>query len=67
MSGFLYPLDEIDAMASSAVSLLTDAQTHARVAQAARRRVEDHFCAERIVPMYERCYEGLLTRTAPAS
>jgi N-acetyl-alpha-D-glucosaminyl L-malate synthase BshA len=67
VSGFLHPFDETDAMASSAVSLLTDAQTHARVAQAARRRVEEQFCAERVVPMYERCYEALLRRTAPAS
>jgi N-acetyl-alpha-D-glucosaminyl L-malate synthase BshA len=67
VSGFLDPLDAPEQMAEHAVTVLTDAALHARVGDAARRRVEQLFCAERIVPMYEECYESLLRRTAPAS
>ena len=61
VSGFLHELDRLDEMAESAVALLTDAALHARVASAASRRVCDHVDAGRIVPMYEACYERLVT------
>ncbi|HXH24322.1 MAG TPA: N-acetyl-alpha-D-glucosaminyl L-malate synthase BshA [Vicinamibacterales bacterium] len=70
VSGFLHPPGDLDAMAASAIALLTDPERHRAMAQAACRRVREHFCVERIVPMYEACYERLLTktrRTAPAS
>jgi hypothetical protein len=60
VSGFLHPPDAIDAMAKSAIDLLSDPVRHARVAKAACERVRVHFCAERVVPMYEECYRGLL-------
>jgi hypothetical protein len=44
-------------MAASAVRVLSDPDLHARVATAACRRVRQEFCVERVVPMYERCYE----------
>jgi L-malate glycosyltransferase len=61
VSGFLQPLDALDEMAASAVSLLNDPALHARISDAARARVQEHFCAEKIVPMYERCYEEVLS------
>jgi N-acetyl-alpha-D-glucosaminyl L-malate synthase BshA len=60
VTGFLHPLDALDDMAASAVRLLTDPDLHARVADAACRRVRDQFSVDRIVPLYERCYYGLL-------
>lgn len=57
VSGFLHHPDAIDEMADSSVHLLTQPELHRRVARAACRRVQDVFCAERIVPMYEACYE----------
>ena len=47
-------------MAASAVALLTDADLNRRIGQAACRRVRETFCAERVVPMYEACYEKLV-------
>ena len=61
VSGFLHPPDELDAMADSAIGLLTDATLHARVAEVACERVRTRFCADRVVPMYEKCYGELLT------
>ena len=57
VSGFLHPPDDLEAMADSAVRLLSDDELHARIAAAACRRVRNEFCVERVVPMYERCYE----------
>jgi N-acetyl-alpha-D-glucosaminyl L-malate synthase BshA len=64
VSGFLHPVEAIDAMAESAVALLTDAALHRRVAEAAGRRVRERFTAERIVPMYETCYARLAVPVA---
>ena len=61
ISGFLHPLDAEDEMAASAVALLTDPDRHREVAQAACRRVQEQFCVDRVVPMYEACYRRLLT------
>jgi L-malate glycosyltransferase len=60
VSGFLHPLNAIDDMAASAVTLLTDPALYHNVAQAACRRVRSEFCVERVVPMYEACYRELL-------
>ena len=47
-------------MAASAIALLTDPALHRRVTDAARTRVGEEFCVDRIVPMYERYYERML-------
>jgi N-acetyl-alpha-D-glucosaminyl L-malate synthase BshA len=60
VTGFLHAPEALDEMAASAVSVLEDQQLHAAIAGAARRRVHEHFCAERIVPMYEALYESAL-------
>ena len=59
VTGFLHPPDAVEAMAQSAVHLLSDPQLHARVAKAACDRVRVHFSADRVVPMYEDCYRAL--------
>jgi N-acetyl-alpha-D-glucosaminyl L-malate synthase BshA len=58
VTGFLHPLDAIDAMAASALQLLTDDDLRRRMGVAACRRVREVFCAERVVPMYEACYRA---------
>lgn len=59
-SGFLHDPDDLDGMAATGTALLTDADLHARIAGAGRRTVEEKFCAEKIVPIYERYYEEIL-------
>jgi N-acetyl-alpha-D-glucosaminyl L-malate synthase BshA len=58
--GYLHPPEAIDAMAASGVRILTDPALHQRMAQAACRRVQQDFCADRIVPLYERSYQAVL-------
>ena len=60
VSGFLHPLDALDDMAESGVMVLTDAAKHRAIAAAAYARVRNEFCAEKIVPMYERCYQSVV-------
>ena len=59
-SGFLHPVDDVEGMAASAVRLLTDDALHRRIALTARQRVVDEFCVDRVLPMYEDCYERVL-------
>ena len=60
VNGFLHAPADLDGMAASAVSLLTDPDLHARVAASAVTRVREQFCVDRVVPMYERFYEKVL-------
>ena len=60
VSGFLHAPADLDGMARSAITLLTDPALHAAISSVASRRVREQFCADRIVPMYEAFYEGVL-------
>ena len=61
VTGFLHPLDAEDDMAASAIALLSDQARHDAVAKAACRRVREQFSVDRVVPMYENCYQRLLS------
>jgi hypothetical protein len=41
--------------------MLTDADRHRAIAEAASRRVHELFCEERVVPMYVSLYSDVLT------
>ena len=58
--GYLHPPDDIAGMAASAVRVLSDPALHARMAAAACRRVREDFCADKVVPLYEACYQRVL-------
>ena len=60
VTGFLHPVDDVQAMAESAIALLRDPARHAAVAVAAARSVRARFCAERVVPEYEALYEAAI-------
>jgi N-acetyl-alpha-D-glucosaminyl L-malate synthase BshA len=60
ISGFLHPPDDLDGMAANAIAVLSDADRHRAVTEAARRRVHELFCEERVVPMYESLYTDVL-------
>ena len=58
-TGFLHPLDDVDGMAESGRRLLTDADLHARMADAGRQAAGHRFCADLVVPQYEAFYASL--------
>jgi N-acetyl-alpha-D-glucosaminyl L-malate synthase BshA len=61
-TGYLCPVGDIAAMAASAVALLSDPARHALFKARARKRAEESFNADDIVPRYEAFYEELLGR-----
>jgi len=63
-NGLLFNVGDVDAMSSAAISLLQDPPRLARMAGAARKTAQDHFCASRIIPLYEAYYDRVVARAA---
>jgi N-acetyl-alpha-D-glucosaminyl L-malate synthase BshA len=59
-TGFLLPVGDIEGMAARAIELLRDDEHRRALGQAARRRAEALFNADRVVSQYERYYERVL-------
>jgi N-acetyl-alpha-D-glucosaminyl L-malate synthase BshA len=60
VNGLLYEVGDVDGMAAGAISLLSDPELLETFSLAARRTAQDHFCASRIIPQYERFYEQIV-------
>jgi len=60
VTGYLCSPDDIGGMADRGVRLLTDGALKARIARAAAASVRERFCADLVVPEYERCYHDVL-------
>ena len=58
--GLLFPIGDVDAMATAAIALLRDADRHAAMRCAARRTAQDRFCSTRIIPRYVDFYRSLV-------
>jgi len=65
INGLLFPVGDVDAMGAGAIALLNDPTRHAAMAATARRTAQDHFCASRIIPLYEGYYERVLRQSNP--
>ncbi|CAN5459803.1 N-acetyl-alpha-D-glucosaminyl L-malate synthase BshA [soil metagenome] len=63
VNGLLYEVGDVEAMSTAAIALLTDETRLKTMAQAARKTAQDHFCASRIIPLYEEYYERVVRRT----
>jgi glycosyltransferase involved in cell wall biosynthesis len=59
VTGFLHAQEDIDGMARSVMSLISDHALHARIASAARAVAVERFSVSRIVPLYEAAYAAL--------
>jgi len=60
--GFLYPVGDVESMAAAAIDLLDDQEKLAAMRQAARRKAEDHFRQQQIVPQYEEYYQEVMEK-----
>jgi N-acetyl-alpha-D-glucosaminyl L-malate synthase BshA len=63
VNGLLYEVGDVDGMAAGAISILSDPALLERMSDAARRTAQDHFCASRIIPLYESYYERILAQS----
>ena len=57
-SGFLVPPGDPSALAGAILKLYQDSQLAAKLGQAGRRRVEQHFCIHQMIASYENLYRG---------
>lgn len=62
LTGFLHAPEDIDGMARSAVTLLTDETLRQAMGKAGRRIVHERFCSQLVVPLYEAYYEETVAR-----
>ena len=64
VNGLLFDVGDVDSMAEGAISILSDPALLERMSTASRRTAQDHFCASRIIPLYERYYERIVNESA---
>lgn len=64
VSGLLFEIGDVDAMAAAAIDLLQDSDRLAAMSTAARRTAEERFSTTSIIPMYEDYYRRVLERNA---
>ncbi len=60
VTGLLFPVGDVDAMAAGALSLLNDSARLNAMREAARKDAKKRFCANLVVPQYVRFYEQVL-------
>jgi N-acetyl-alpha-D-glucosaminyl L-malate synthase BshA len=62
-NGLLFGVGDVDSMAAAAIALLRDDGRLRQMSEAGRKTAQDHFCASRVIPLYEEYYERVLSRT----
>ena len=65
VNGLLYPVGDIEAMATAAIALLSDPTRLNQMAAAARQTAKKHFCAQDIITRYEDFYEQIIANPHP--
>ena len=64
VNGRLFPVGDVEGMAAAAAELLRDPERYEAMAEAARKTAQTRYCASKIVPLYERFYEEVLSGSA---
>ncbi len=62
VDGCLFEVGDVESMAKAAIHLLSSPERLANMAQAARRKAQDQFCASGIITLYEQYYRRILAR-----
>jgi N-acetyl-alpha-D-glucosaminyl L-malate synthase BshA len=62
LDGLLFPIGDVDVMATASIALLNDPERHQAMRKAARKTAQDRFCSTRILPRYIEFYESLLAK-----
>jgi N-acetyl-alpha-D-glucosaminyl L-malate synthase BshA len=60
VTGLLFPVGDVEAMAAGALSLLNDPSRLNEMREAARKTAQKRFCANLVVPRYVQFYEKVL-------
>ena len=59
INGYLCDVDDVDGMATRALTLLQDEPAARAMGKTARESVSRRFCVDKVVPLYERYYEEI--------
>jgi L-malate glycosyltransferase len=62
-NGLLFEVGDVGSMSAAAIALLRDEPRLRRMSEAGRKTAQDHFCASRVIPLYEEYYERVIRRT----
>lgn len=62
-TGYLHPVGDIDALSASILQLVKDTDLRRTMAQAGRRRAQEVFHIDKIIPQYEKLYLETLHET----
>jgi N-acetyl-alpha-D-glucosaminyl L-malate synthase BshA len=63
-NGLLFSVGDVESMAAAAIDLLNSPDRLKSMSRAARRTAQDHFCASRIIPLYEAFYKKITAQPA---
>jgi N-acetyl-alpha-D-glucosaminyl L-malate synthase BshA len=63
-NGLLFSVGDVESMAAAAIDLLNSPDRLESMSRAARRTAQDHFCASRIIPLYEAFYKKITAQPA---
>jgi L-malate glycosyltransferase len=63
VTGLLYPVGDVDAMAAGALALLTDRNRLDAMSDIARKTAQKRFCSTLVLPQYVKYYESVLGAT----
>jgi N-acetyl-alpha-D-glucosaminyl L-malate synthase BshA len=62
-NGLLFEVGDVISMSDAAIAVLSEPTRLEVLSRAARKTAQDHFCASRIIPLYEEYYERVLARS----
>jgi N-acetyl-alpha-D-glucosaminyl L-malate synthase BshA len=62
-NGLLFGVGDVEAMSAAAIALLGDEAQLRAMSEAGRKTAQDHFCASRVIPVYEEYYDRVVNRT----
>ncbi len=62
VNGSLFDVGDVEGMSRAAIALLRDPGRLEAMAANGRRTAQDHFCASRVIPLYESYYKEVLMR-----
>src|SRR6202453_3333994 len=55
-NGLLFEVGDVGSMSAAAIALLRDEPRLRRMSEAGRKTAQNHFCASRVIPLYEEYY-----------
>ncbi len=62
-NGLVFDVGDVKSMSEAAVKLLGEEPRLRRMSEAGRKTAQDHFCASRVIPLYESYYDRVIERS----